>query len=234
MPNLEDKLETLDKKILDDALEARDAIRGQLRLDSEQRMSGIKADIEREAEQQYARDTRLATIERDSRISKAAVNARKMLIGARSEIMGSVIAALTDRLAAFTRTEAYHGFLIKNMRDALSRTDAQPEPREDARSEAHKVRRTDAQPEPRANGLADTQPDMMYLTPRDYALYSDDIRRRAAGVDIRRGGEDMIGGVSVVSARTGLSVDNTLKKKVDLCAEELFQISGLIIDTKGE
>jgi len=214
MPNLEDKLETLDKKILDDALEARDAIRGQLRLDSEQRMSGIKADIEREAEQQYARDTRLATIERDSRISKAAVNARKMLIGARSEIMGSVIAALTDRLAAFTRTEAYHGFLIKNMRDALLRTDAQPEPR--------------------ANGLADTQPDMMYLTPRDYALYSDDIRRRAAGVDIRRGGEDMIGGVSVVSARTGLSVDNTLKKKVDLCAEELFQISGLIIDTKGE
>ena len=70
----------------------------------------------------------------------------------------------------------------------------------------------------------------MYLAPRDYALYADEVRRYAPGIDVRRGTDEMIGGVRVDNARTGIYVNNTLKVKAGLCVDDLFALSGLQID----
>ena len=197
MPSIEEKLEILDKIIYDDATRARDAILAQLRQDSNQRQAGVKEEIERDAAHDYRRVSQRSIQERDSRISRANINSRKMLMSARNDIISSVLAELADRLAAFARTEEYRGFLMKNIQDALAQAGAPGE------------------------GFC------LYLTPADYGLYSQDARALAPFADVRAGGAEMLGGVMAQNPAAGIYIDNTLKMKVDLCVDELFKISGL-------
>ena len=202
MAKIDEKLITFEKIIEHEAIEIRERIREELRRESEERLTGVKEEIRKNAELAYQKDALQAQMERDSRISRAKMNARMRLTDARSDIIASTLSALTQRLAEFTESEAYRGYLLDNAGDSLDG--------------AEKIGA--------GKGLR------LYLTPRDYERFADEIRRRRPGVEILSGGAEMIGGVKVENAGEGLYIDNTLKRKSELCADELYHISGLTID----
>ena len=203
MPTVEEKLELFDTIIYNDAIRARDAIRDQLRHDSEQILESQKADIKREAALEYQRETLRAATDRDSRISKARINTRVRLMSTRNAIVANVLDELAQELADFTKTEAYRGYLVRSVSDAVQAVVA----------------------ETGGSGAL-----VIYLTPDDLAAYADEARKLAPGADIRPGDADMIGGAKVESIGQGVYVDNSIKKKVEGRAEELLKISGLTIE----
>ena len=222
MPTLDEKLKTFDKKINDDAILSRNLIRTQLRQESDQRMSGVKEEIDLEAEREYRKEARRAVIEKDSRISKATVDARKLLMKARSEIIESILAELSEGLAVFTQTSSYYDYLDNNAKEALTCAylGATGGSGDDGIGGSLAGYGGGGN---YSNGLR------LYLTPKDYIAHSAKMRELARGVEILPGNADMIGGVKVENPSKGLYVDNTLKKKVELCIDELFLISDLNI-----
>jgi len=211
MPTIEEKLAKFDQTIQEDAIRARDAILERLRQESKQKTEDIKAEIEREAVQDYAKATLIAEMARDSAISRASVNLRKQLMGTRDGIMASVLDDLTSRLDVFTGTEQYREFLFKGVSDAL---------------ELAGWRGGSSAPA----GVRGASGYALYLTPRDGRRYKDEIQKSAPGVEIRDGDADMIGGVLAENTGEGKIVDNTLKTIVGYCAEEFFRISNLTLD----
>ena len=205
MSTIDEKLYTFDKIIVEDAIRARDLIRNQLRVESEQRIADIKAEIKREAAQEYQRFTLQAAIEKDSKVSKANINTRKQLIRERNEIISSVLNDLKDRLAEFTNTAAYAGYLVQNIKEAL----------------------TWAGVKTNENGGAGY---ILSLTPQDIDVYAEEARKYAPGIAVQTGDADMIGGTRVSNGGAGVFVDNSLKMKIELCADELFLMSGLTVD----
>ena len=199
MPNIETKLETFDRKIIEDAIMTRNGILGQMRRDSERKLTDMKEEIIRQTGRDYQEFTRQAISEKDSQLSKATVSSRKTLINARNGIILSALGTLSDKLSAFTQTAEYGEYFFKNFREAQELA-----------------------------GIGDGQ-YAVYLTPRDYALYADQIKKSSPGADVLTGSEDMIGGTRIENPGSGVFVDNSLKKKVELCSDELFRLSGLQI-----
>ena len=236
MPAIEDKLKSFDKIINDDAIHARNLIRAELRNDSDQRMAGVKVDIDREAENEYQKEARRAVLEKDSRISKAGIRVRKMLMQARQHIIESILYEMTEELALYTQTDAYGEYLLKNATEALRCAGAAPAPSgatpgpsgSSFQNERSSPYRSEGGT---ALGVSDDYEDVrLYLTPRDYRAYSTEVQKLAPGMAVLPGGAGMIGGVRVENTHLGLFVDNTFKKKVEMCVDDLFLISGLIID----
>jgi len=213
MPDAEARLSALEDKIRSDAILARDAIREQLARDSEQKLTAAKTEIARDAEKLYQRETRQAEAERDSKVAMAAAESRVRLIKERNAIRESVLAALTEKLRAFTGTDGYRPYLLANVSEALAMVNAVG---------AQAIADPDEEAGPRGC--------VIYLTPRDCAAFADDIRALAPTAEPAPGGDDMIGGVKTDNPSSGIFADNTLKKKVDLCAEEIFELCGLNID----
>ena len=205
MSTIDEKLYTFDKLIVEDAIRARDLIRNQLRQESEQRIADIKAEIKREAAQEYQKFTLQAAMQKDSKISRANISTRKQLINERNDIIASVLNDLKDRLKEFTQTDGYAGYLIQNIKEALAWAGV----------------KTDE------GGGAGY---ILSLTPRDSDIYAEEARKYAPGISIQKGDEDMIGGVRVSNGGAGVYVDNSFKMKVELCADELFLMSGLTVD----
>ena len=207
MPTIEEKLNTFDKVIVEDAIRARDLIRNQLHRESAQRIAEIKDEIRRKAEQERRREEIKAEMDKDSRISKTSVDSRKMLINARNDILTSVLSDLEAKLADFTRTELYDGYMLRNMREAFEWAGI----------------KTDS-------GDADGRGYVLGMTARDCEKYAETAQKFVPGITVQPDGKEMIGGVRVSNAGAGVFVDNSLKKKVELCADELFLMSGLTID----
>ena len=213
MPTIDEKLNAFDKIIVEDAMRARDLIRNQIHQESEQRLAEIKAGIKRDAEREVQREARRAEMEKDSRISKAGAEARKMLINARNEILASVLVDLEERLSAFTRTEAYDGYIIKNIMEALKYANIKGDGGGNG-----------------SGGNGSGVGFVLYMTPRDCEKYKSAALTCAPDITVAQAEAGMIGGVRISNDDAGVFVDNTLKKKVELCADELFLMSGLTVD----
>lgn len=227
MPSIYEKLDNLDRLIFDDATRTCDEIRNQLRQDTDQKLAGIKAEIEREYAQEYQRVTYQASLDKDARLSRANINARKMLLGARSDIIASVLDDLSERLRAFTKSDAYADYLMRCVREAVSRAG---QPINTAPGAPSVGPAGPVWPAASAGSAADAPGDIsVYLTPRDYEAYSKTVRAIAPGIDVRQGGEGLIGGALVENVRKGVYIDNTLKKKIELSVDELLQISSLTV-----
>ena len=199
----EDNLIKIETVILGDAVKARDDILTRLRLDSEQKLSGVKERIAREADLEYLESARQAESDRDSRISGAKIESRGAILRERESIIAEAFAAVTKKLAKFTQTEAYRDYLAQNVREALAGADYVNAP---------------AEPE---CGV------VLYLTPADYDLHGNMVGEIAPGLRVLEGDAGMIGGARAENAAAGLYVDNTLKKKAELRAGELYGICGL-------
>ena len=206
MPAVEEKLAIFEKLILSDASLTRNAMLDQLRGETERTVKSVKEEIGRDAELAFQKDAQRAALDRDSQIAKADANARILLMKARSEILAGALDELSQKLAGFTQTAPYRGYLMQNIREALERAEIGK-----------------AGADGNGGGFC------IYLTPRDFELYAEEAAGMARGFAARRGGADMIGGVMVENAGAGIYIDNTLKKKVELCVDELFQASGLAI-----
>lgn len=216
MPTIDEKLDLLDRHILDGATRARDAIIEKLRHESDEKLANIKAEIEREASLEYQKDTVRAAYEKDSRVSKANVSARKILMNARSDIIMSVLSDLAEKCAQFAATGPYREYLLKNIGEALERVGLHGGGKPAAGAQG--------------TGKPAAGAFYVYLTPADYDKYYEDALGAARGAEVRRGEAGMIGGARTENAGTGVYVDNTLKMKVDMCVDDLFQISGLTIN----
>ncbi|MCL2058498.1 MAG: V-type ATP synthase subunit E family protein [Oscillospiraceae bacterium] len=210
MPTVDEKLELFDKIIYNDAVRARDAIRDQLRHDSEQILEGQKAEIKREAALEYQRETLRASNDRDSRISKARISTRITLMKTRNEIIESVLGDLSSRLAQFAGTDDYQAYLMRSVSESIGAVER----------EARQIA-----------GGAEQGEIVVYLTPGDYDTYAAEIQKLAPGAEVRPGDPGMIGGARVENAGAGIYVDDSLKKKVEGRAEELLAMSGLTIDS---
>jgi len=211
MQSIPEKLELFDRLMLSDATRARNAILDQLRSESDAAFERTKDEIEREASLACQKDIRRITAEKESRLSKANMNAKKMLINARSEILDSILGDLCQKLESFTETAQYRRFMEKNVGEALARAGLPEKGEADGKIEA------------------DGRGYYIIFTPRDYGEYSDEALKYARGLQVRTGGSDMIGGVIVENLNSGVFIDNTLRTKAQLCADELFQISRLTI-----
>jgi vacuolar-type H+-ATPase subunit E/Vma4 len=240
MPTIDDKLNAFNKSILDSAINSSKQIRGKLRQDSDQKLTGIKDEIKSAAEKDYLKGLREATIKRDSRVSTANINIRKSLMRARSEIMDTVLRELSESLAVFTQTAAYGDFLLKNIREAMAGagmryTGMRGAGSQDAGSQGVGLQGAGSQ----GAGLqgadmrdADDGGDgfRLYLTSRDYDAFRGEAQKIAPKIKICRCDADIIGGAIVENTREGIFADNTLKRKEELCADELMLVSGFIID----
>ena len=235
MPSNDEKLDVLEKIIYDDATRAREAILALVRQDSDQRLAGIKEEIARDAEQDYRKESQRSLQEKDSRISKANINARKMLMSARNDIISSVLYELSERLASFTRTTEYRGYLEQNIREAYAISVGYSVIGAEAGANSVTGATNGANSGSTANAIlgsgAEASHVVILMTPADYEAYAAHARGLAPGADIRPGDAAMIGGVKAENAVKGVYVDNTMQKKVELCVDELYRISGLTIKT---
>jgi vacuolar-type H+-ATPase subunit E/Vma4 len=69
----------------------------------------------------------------------------------------------------------------------------------------------------------------VYLAPRDCERHGAAIQALYPELRLARGDAAMIGGCRVANERLGIYADNTLAKKAEMCADELYRISGLRI-----
>jgi vacuolar-type H+-ATPase subunit E/Vma4 len=232
MSIIQEKLELFEKLMLGDAARSRNAILDQLRGESSATLENIISETGREASLEYQKEMQRIAAEKDSSLSKANIDSRKLLMKARGEILESVLAELSRRLVAFTRSESYGAYMAANIRVALARAGLFPP---EATSCVKEGAAVDAANSVNEGVAVDaTGKIRVYFTPRDFGAFSAEAQRYSSGIAVMRGGEEAIGGVRVENKAEGIYIDNTLQTKVRQCSDELYQISGLTIGGRDE
>jgi len=275
MPTIEEKLDNFNRLILEDATRSRDEILAQLKAEAERKLAESKADIDREAAALVTRETSRADRDCDSSVSRASIDARKRLMGARNDIIADVLAGLSRMLRAFAGTDEYGPFLEANVREAVARVREASAPRPQAGQaagagglaagggQAVGIGQTVGLAPGRGAGIgaasgtavrAGALPGaagggggagpgaggaglgeggagevVVWLTPQDFERYAGRLGKALPGAEFLLGDEGMIGGCRAANRSRGVYADNTLEKRVELCTDELFAISGLRI-----
>jgi vacuolar-type H+-ATPase subunit E/Vma4 len=236
VPTIDDKLDLFEKLIISDASQIRNAMLNKLHDESDLTFESIKEEIDDEAAQAYQKDVMYAALEKDSRLSKANINSRIMLMQVRNELLASVLDELTVRLIAFTKTAAYRDFLLENIRGAIEpirMSNSGKSGNSDKTGNSNYTGNTGNTGDSYNIGNSGNSGNSynsnatfnkLFLAPADFNTFFNEASAAAPGFAVLPGGDNFIGGVKAENAVAGIYVDNTIQKMIESRADELFQL----------
>lgn len=202
LSSIDEKLQHFDEIILKEAASERNRILLQIKNEQEVLINRKKQEFQEQAGDILRKE--LGTVEREKNniLSRAVTDGRQLLMKTRENIIDSVFDALGKKLETFVRSGSYLSFLTDSIRQACTLAG-------NGELVVYLQKEDLERISPHIEPLKRDQPRIAALEPTDDA---------------------MIGGCRVFNKTAGIFIDNSLLKRMELCKDEFFEISGLRIE----
>lgn len=202
MSSMQEKLDHFTEVILKDAASERNRILERIRTEMAERLRLEKLQFHEQADALLLKETAGAEIEKNSRVSRAILEGRQLLLKTREDITDAVFALAIEKLQTFVRAEAYFPYLSALIRQSCRQA-----------GEGELV-------------IYLNRRDMEL-----FSVQLEAMKKELPGpVEFRMSDRDILGGCQVFNRTRCVLLNNSLLESLEAQREGFFELCGLKIE----